>query len=151
MARHDKQAGARDPLRAIIERAVERASIVVSEIQRLPGAEDAYISDEKIGYYFRETGEGAKGPFFLAHGFVVDQPEQLREAILEHARIGEVFDIEPCEWGVKYRLWGTLRAPTGRDLFFTSVWIVRFDETFPRSVTVCPSAHKNRPSRKGTE
>lgn len=109
---------------------------------RLPNVEHAIVKLEKLrDYLLSDTharGRG-KAQFFTRFGFSTGRPDDLREALLLHARKNDVVGLEESEHGVKYTVEGLLPAPDGRAPMVRSVWIIDNDRQSPRFVTAFPA------------
>jgi len=108
---------------------------------RLPNAELAIVDDGKLSGYILNPDhkEGwPKGRFLISHGFDRADLAGLREALLRHGRDNDVADSEVTAFGVKHRVDGPLRTPTGRVVWVRTVWQVDAGQTGPRFVTLKP-------------
>jgi len=74
---------------------------------------------------------------FLGYGFRADQPEQMRDAFLAHAR-GHPATVIPSQHGIKYKIDGSLVAPDGRLLRVRAIWIIETGQSAPAFVTATP-------------
>ncbi len=102
------------------------------------------ISKRKITGYLLATGHpvgGAKARYFESRGYSVDAPEVLEESLTEVGLDGEVVSAEATEWGTKYLVVGTVRAPDGNPMRLATVWI-DIDERVPMLVTAYPARDK---------
>ncbi len=110
---------------------------------RLPGVEEAVISEEKVrGYLLSATHPAGRGKaaFFVGCGFAAGAWQVLAEALRRHAVEHEVVGTEPSRFGVKYTVEGVLRTPGGRSRMVRVVWFVGKGEAVPRLVTAYPCA-----------
>ena len=80
----------------------------------------------------------AKAQFFHRMGFRKERAEELRNALLEVARTGEVHSVVSTPYGTKYIVDGELLTPLGRRVNVRTVWIVERGEDIPRFVTAYP-------------
>ncbi len=107
---------------------------------RIPGAEHATISREKIVQYLLNVDhpDGGSKAAVLAHaGFSAGRPEELEEALrTQHLSLAATRG-KPSEYGEKYEIVGPLRGPAGR-VMVRSIWIVRHGERVPRLITLIP-------------
>jgi len=107
---------------------------------RIPGAERALISLEKIARYLLNPDhpDGASKARVLAHaGFDAHRPEELQRALGEHVLSDNACEGRYSPFGTKYEITHPLKGPRGAVLI-TSIWIIRSDESFPRLITVIP-------------
>ena len=110
----------------------------------LPRWSEVEISRRKINLYLLATGHpvgGAKARFFESRGYSIDAPEVLEESLTDVALGGEVISEEATEWGTKYVVVGTVRAPDGNPISLATVWI-DVDEGVPMLVTAYPARDK---------
>ena len=111
--------------------------------ERLPNAEEAYTDEAKVAGYLLDPehprNEGKAG-FFFRHGFTGEAWEVLTEALLRHAREGELAETRRNPYGAKYVVEGPIASPDGRDPKVRSVWIVESGtgSPAPRLVTAYP-------------
>ena len=84
---------------------------------------------------------GAKARYFESRGYSVDAPEVLEESLTDVALEGEVVSAEATEWGTKYLVIGTVRAPDGNPIRLATVWI-DVDERLPMLVTAYPAGDR---------
>jgi hypothetical protein len=107
---------------------------------RLPNV-DAIVEPAKIASYLlsdtHRRGRG-KAQFFTSFGFSPNVPEELREALLQHAKANDVVSWQRSEHGAKYTLEGPLPAPDGRAPVIRRVWIIDEGRRRPRFVTAFP-------------
>ncbi len=110
-------------------------------MSRLPRAEAATVDERKITNYLLSVEHPYgrfKARFFTSFGFRLDAWEDLRDALLRHARDNEVVAYEVTAFGTKYVVDGPLNAPDGRVPQVRTVWFVEADDDRPRFVTVYP-------------
>ena len=111
-----------------------------SQENKLPQAEQAYVSREKITLYLlnlEHPDGGSKARFFMHEGFTLARWDELADALLEHARTHAVAKTQPIEQGLLYVIEGTLHTPSGKRPNVRSVWLKEPDEP-PRLVTAYP-------------
>lgn len=119
-----------------------RAAIV--SFVRLPNAERAVVSREKILGYLLAPGHRTGGPkhaFFTAHGFARERWEALAEALRRHGLAHEAIPEETA-FGVRYRIDGPLDTPDGRRPWCRAVWFVESGAVAPRLVTAYPLSRR---------
>ncbi len=111
--------------------------------ERLPNAEQAHTDKAKVAGYLLDPehprNEG-KAEFFFRHGFAREAWEVLTEALLHHAREGELAETQEGLYGAKYVVEGPIRSPDGRGPRVRSIWIVESGtgSLAPRLVTAYP-------------
>ncbi|MCC6126771.1 MAG: hypothetical protein IT426_17550 [Pirellulales bacterium] len=107
---------------------------------RIPNAEQAMIAEEKIVQYLLnpEHVDGASKARVLARaGFHADHPQELDRALRVRHLILEAEIGKPSPFGIKYEITGRLTGPIG-SVLVKSIWMIRFDESFPRLITLVP-------------
>jgi hypothetical protein len=107
---------------------------------RIPAVERAFISREKIvGYLLNpDHPDGASKARLLAEaGFDATRPEQLEQALTAQHLSGDAREGRPSPFGKKYEVTGPLSGPQG-SVMATSVWRIRYGESFPRLITLIP-------------
>lgn len=112
---------------------------------RLPDAGLAFVEERKITHYLLATNHprgGDKAAFFVRFGFAPGAPEDLRTALLRHAREGEVDEVEETPFGTQYAVEGPLRTPDGRNPEVRTVWLKRTEWAGPGLVTAYPSKRR---------
>lgn len=98
----------------------------------------AIIEQRKITLYLLAAGHPAgraKAAFFGSFGFRAAAWQELRDALLQHARMAVVRAVVETAFGQKYILEGMMSAPDGRRPQVRAIWFVRNGETAPRLVT----------------
>lgn len=108
---------------------------------RLPNAQLAVIEEGKITRYLLagdHPAGRAKAAVFRRFGFSAADWPTLRDALLDHARTGQVISASDSEFGWKYIVEGMLSAIDGRRLRLRAVWFVNSGEMVPRLVTAYP-------------
>jgi hypothetical protein len=114
--------------------------MVEDATERIPGADYATISEEKIVRYLLNVDhpDGAAKARVLAHaGFHAARPEELEQALRRDHLSREACEGQPSPFGRKYEITAPLTGPTG-SVTITSVWIIRTGESFPRLITLIP-------------
>jgi hypothetical protein len=108
---------------------------------RVPNAELAHVDEDKILHYLLSDTHPvgrAKAEFFRSLGFAVDQPDELRKALLALVRLEEVVVEVRTDYGEKYAVDGMIVGRDGAARVRT-VWIVDRGATVPRLITAYPS------------
>ena len=77
---------------------------------------------------------GGKARLFNALGYHQDNWEQLDKDLREQHLVLDAEEVERTIHGRKYAITGILQGPTG-NANMLSVWIIRWEEDFPRFVT----------------
>jgi hypothetical protein len=106
----------------------------------LPSAANARVDPAKIQLYLLSSSHPigrAKARFFRRLGFAAARWEQLRDALLEHARRGDATPAPAGRFGQKYLIRGMLQGPLDRARV-ASVWIIRVGTSEPVFVTAYP-------------
>jgi hypothetical protein len=107
---------------------------------RIPGADDAIISREKIVAYLLNLDHPDGGPkaVVLMHaGFSARRAEELEAALRTQHLPLDAEEGKPSAFGRKYEIRGELRGPVDR-VMVRSIWIVRHGESAPRLITLVP-------------
>jgi hypothetical protein len=107
---------------------------------RIPGADRALISEEKIVEYLLNIDHPDGGPKarVLAHaGFDVSRPQELAEALKQQHLSQDARPGRRSPFGIKYEVTESLNGPKG-SVLITSVWMIRHGESYPRLITIIP-------------
>jgi len=107
----------------------------------LPNAERALVAPTKVRDYLLSPSHPVgrfKATVFASLGYTQENWERLRDDLLAIARSGTASAIPPGEFGQKFEVSGILVGPSGRSGEFSTVWLVRTGEDFPRFVTAFP-------------
>ena len=107
----------------------------------LPNVAIAVIEQGKICDYLLSDPHPVGGPkaaFFKSFGFNINNPDELAEALLAHAKAHPAVALPPTVHGQKYEISGPLACPDGRLPHVKAVWIVDAGQTIPRLVTAVP-------------
>ena len=108
---------------------------------RLPNAEKALVSKEKITAYLLSSAHGAgggKARFFLRFGFTTEEWSVLADTLITHAVVNEVKIEEQTIFGKKYIIEGSMETPTGEKPVIRTIWFIGCDEFVPRFITAYP-------------
>ena len=108
---------------------------------KLPGYAEAVVPERKLTEYLLSLTHRdgrSKAVFFLRFGFTHDEWRVLADALLRHAALHEVADIEETPFGMSYVIECPLLAPDGRAPTARVVWFIATGERIPRLVTAYP-------------
>ncbi len=108
---------------------------------KLPYRKKAYIQEEKLTEYIlseTHTVGRLKAKFFRSAGFNESNVPSLKEELLTITRTQEIKEVKTSEYGKKYIIDGKIKAPKGRLLKVTTVWIIETGKKSPRFVTTYP-------------
>lgn len=108
---------------------------------KLPNAEHALVEDAKLlGYLLNpDHPHGLHKARYLGRlGFVADDVDRLREALLEHGASHEVTAVRQTGFGPRYAVEGRLLTPDGRNPLVRTVWQMDKGEVAPRLITAYP-------------
>jgi hypothetical protein len=114
-------------------------------MERMPNAERAFVPEEKVTRYLldpRNPRSRGKPGFFGSFGFRREAWGELVQALLAHAREGEVVEQEETPFGTQYLVEGSLTAPDGRAPLVRAVWLERGEG--PRLITAFPAREGGR-------
>ena len=108
---------------------------------RLPNVENAVIDPEKLLDSLLSTSHPVgrfKARFFTSLGYTQENWKQL-ESDLRHQHLTRDVLLRQETWyGKKYEIRGKIKGPAGRAMEVVSVWIILFDEDYPRFITAYP-------------
>ena|SRR5438552_1829984 len=106
---------------------------------KLPNGESAVVDIVKLREYClsleHPRGHHKARVFAAVLGLTADHAEQLREALLEAARISDAKTADQDAYGQRYVIDFIMNGPGG-EAQVRSSWIVRTEEVFPR-LTSC--------------
>jgi hypothetical protein len=108
---------------------------------KLPNAEDAIISPEKLKGYLLSRSHLIgrwKSRFFRSMGFSEAEVAVLKDALINVAKNGEVKSVIPTDFGIKYVVEGWITGPSERQALVQTVWIIESGEQHPRLITAYP-------------
>src|SRR5438046_2522397 len=108
---------------------------------RLPSAERAIVDPEKVQNYLLSRSHPVgieKARVFAFLGYRRSRWRRLQYDLFMAAQQDTAEDAGATPFGRKYRIRVILRGPHGRSMAFATIWIVLFDEWFPRFVTAYP-------------
>jgi lysophospholipid acyltransferase (LPLAT)-like uncharacterized protein len=108
---------------------------------KLPNAENAIIPSDKLTDYLLSQSHLIgrwKARFFLSIGFRETKVDELKDALINVAKNGEVKATITTEFGVKYVVGGVILGPGGRRAAIRTVWVVETGQDRPRLVTAYP-------------
>jgi len=108
---------------------------------KLPNAEHAIIASDKLSDYLLSRSHLVgrwKARFFLSIGFTEERGDELKEALMNVAKNGEVKSAITTGFGVKYVVEGVISGPSGRRAAIQTVWIAETGQDRPRLITAYP-------------
>lgn len=108
---------------------------------KLPNAEQAIIPSDKLSDYLLSKSHFIgrwKARFFLSIGFREEEIDELKDALMNLAKNGEVKSAITTDFGVKYVVEGAISGPSGRGAAIRTVWIVETGQNRPRLITAYP-------------
>lgn len=104
---------------------------------------DAAIPDEKLTEYLLKLRErNDKSQYLEQAGFTAENPEDLRNAIRQHAAMHEAVEDGRSAYGIFYRVEGELVGPAGRTLPVITIWLEDYTDKQFRFVTLKPHQEK---------
>ena len=107
----------------------------------LPNAKESVIESGKIRDYLLSPSHPVgrfKSVVFTSLGYTQDEWHILRDHLLELAMTVRAKQGQRSKYGQKYEVSGQLVGPSGRAAYFTTVWLIRPEETAPRFITAYP-------------
>ena len=108
---------------------------------RLPNGDKAVVEEKKVREYLLSGSHPVgrfKARFFAGIGFGSERWQELVAALVNIAATGQAELVAENERGRKYRVFGTIPGPGGRNVGVVSVWVVGPEGDRPRLVTVYP-------------
>jgi hypothetical protein len=108
----------------------------------LPNAENAVVPPGKLTGYLLSKSHLVgrwKASFFRSLGFNETNVNELKDALIDVARRGEVRSTTSSAFGVKYVVEGKVAGPNGKVAAILTVWVIDSGEARPRLVTAYPA------------
>lgn len=108
---------------------------------KLPNYESAVLKPDKLtAYLLSDTHPYGrhKARFFGSFGFALSNWQQLADALLKHAGLHDVTNVEPSAFGVRYVVDGRITSPDLRNPTIRSVWFIETGTVLPFFVTAYP-------------
>lgn len=108
---------------------------------KLPNAENAIVPSDKLADYLLSQSHLIgrwKARFFLSIGFRETRVDELKDALIDVAKKGQVKSTITTEFGIKYVVEGVILGPSGRRSVIRTVWVVETGQDRPRLVTAYP-------------
>jgi hypothetical protein len=106
---------------------------------KLPNCDRAIVEDRKLlNYLLDEEKSEGKTYFYNRIGFFKENHEELADTLKTLACEGDVIDVIPAKFGVKYQVVGSFQNPAERDVLLLSIWIFDIGSDVPRLVTAYP-------------
>lgn len=109
---------------------------------KLPNAENALVPSDKLTNYLLSKSHPVgrwKASFFRSMGFNERNVDELRDALANIAKKGEVKNTTTSDFGVKYVVEGWIAGPEGNTANIHTVWVMETNEERPRLVTAYPA------------
>ena len=113
----------------------------MSDIGKLPNAENARVDREKIVEYLlcRSHPDGySKAAFFMQFGFTLKAWEILADSLYKHGKTHHVVKVVESAYGRRYNVDGPLETPSGLKPLVRTVWIIEISSNAPRLITAHP-------------
>jgi len=114
----------------------------------VPNRDFAEVALPKVASYLLSATHpegGGKAKFFTSHGFSLERPQELIDALLDVVRTSEIALSSQSKHGVKYVVDGAIRTPDGRHPTIRTVWIIEPATLNPRLVSAYPAARTRKP------
>jgi hypothetical protein len=108
----------------------------------LPHAKNAEVADRKLTSYLLDQAHPqnqGKAAFYAIVGFTLENPDDLRLALLTHIAVNEVTKVINTEFGIRYVVEGLMSCPNGKKYPIRSVWFIDNDSEIPKLVTAYPN------------
>jgi len=108
---------------------------------KLPNAERAIIPSDKLSDYLLSKSHLIgrwKARFFLSIGFSEEKADELKDALMNVAKNGEIKRTIKTDFGVKYVVEGVIWGPSGRRAAIRTIWIAETGQDRPRLITAYP-------------
>ena len=101
---------------------------------------DALIAMEKLtSYLLRMRVEDDKSRFLAGAGYTLENPDRLMHDIQSQLLPLPAEFLELTEYGLKYRIRGTLSGPNGRELPVDSIWMTEDTTQRTKFITLYPT------------
>jgi len=108
---------------------------------KLPNAERAIIPSDKLSDYLLSKSHLIgrwKARFFLSIGFSEEKADELKDALMNVAKNGEIKSTIKTDFGVKFVVEGVIWGPGGRRAAIRTIWIAETGQDRPRLITAYP-------------
>jgi hypothetical protein len=108
---------------------------------KIPNAESAIISQEKIRQYLLNTEHrrgGSKAALLLSFGYTSDNWTRLADDLRIYHLTGDVTVVRETPYGTRYEIRAPLITPIGRSLTVYSIWQIDTGTDYPRLITLFP-------------
>lgn len=100
---------------------------------------DAIIDPRKLtDYLLQHRQEDDKSAFLAQAGYTLENSARLLKDLREQILTLDAEVIGPFEYGMKFRIRGILRGPSGRSLRIASVWVTLGTTGKTKLVTLYP-------------
>ncbi|MEO8236197.1 MAG: DUF6883 domain-containing protein [Flavobacterium sp.] len=108
---------------------------------KIPNNEQSIVAENKITNYLlsqiHEIGKH-KAFFFNRFGYNLNNINEFKNALLQHAIEREIAQTQNSDFGCKYVLKCNLQTPDNRNPCIVSVWIIEKGNQNPTLVTAYP-------------
>jgi len=108
---------------------------------KLPNYESAVVKPDKLTAYLLCDAHPYgrhKAKFFANFGFALSHWQLLADALLKHAVLHDVTNVESSDFGVRYVVDGRIMSPDLRNPRIRSVWFIETGTALPYFVTAYP-------------
>ncbi len=112
---------------------------------KLPNVEAAIVGADKLSDYLLNLSHprgAAKALFLIAFDFATDHPDDVRSALIDHAKSNDVSSSHKHEFGSAFEIDGRLQTPDGRNTAVRTVWQLDAETDAPRLITPVPRDHR---------
>jgi hypothetical protein len=79
-----------------------------------------------------------EGELFFSIGFSEEKADELKDALMNVAKNGEIKSTIKTDFGVKYVVEGVISGPAGRRADIRTIWITETGQDRPRLITAYP-------------
>jgi hypothetical protein len=110
----------------------------MSETQRLPDPDGAWVEEKKIREYLLDLNhpEGKpKAEYFMRRGFTLETWETMRNALVQQGVSNPVVETKDNKYGKRYTVECTCITPDLTNPCIRSVWEMSQEGTRPRLIT----------------
>ncbi|OKH40357.1 hypothetical protein NIES2119_01660 [[Phormidium ambiguum] IAM M-71] len=105
--------------------------------------QDAIISEAKLTKYLLVLlPKDDKSQFLAQAGYTIENWQQLEQDLREQVLPLEAIQINETEFGVKYRIRGSLIGPNGTTIQVITIWIIDSLDRQTKFVTLFPDKER---------